>query len=130
VTLGTLSPGAAYATCGAQCDGRYLSDTEDCRFQFGDDPANADDLADCIQEARDDYRSCLDDCGNAAISRKWRFSSAGLPRPCGGSDAVSNLQWQNFCQGWGRGFESPRPLQIYQVFSGLSKDGPISLATT
>jgi hypothetical protein len=71
--LGTLAtPSAAYATCGEECDGQYSSAIDDCRLQYGDDPADADDLAGCIREARDDYRSCLDDCASAAISLTGR----------------------------------------------------------
>ena len=80
-TLGTL-PGAANATCGEECDSQYSSDIDDCRFQFGDDPADADDLAACIQEARDDYRSCLDDCANAGISQVGDMAWLDAPLAC------------------------------------------------
>ena len=73
LALGALTPGKAHATCGEECDGQYSSAIDDCRSQYGDDPADADDLTNCIHEARDDYRSCLDDCASAAISRPgWR----------------------------------------------------------
>ena len=68
VALWTLLSATAHATCGEECDTAYSSDIDDCRSQFGDDPADADELAACIREARDDYRSCLDDCASAAIS--------------------------------------------------------------
>ncbi len=68
VVLGTGLPGVANATCGEECDSQYSSAIDDCRSQYGDDPADADDLANCVQEARDDYRSCLDDCASAALS--------------------------------------------------------------
>jgi hypothetical protein len=45
--------------------------------RYGDDPADADDLANCVLEAREDYRSCLDDCANAAISLPRQWGSAG-----------------------------------------------------
>jgi hypothetical protein len=67
-TLAMAPPNAAIAGCGQECDARYSSDVDDCRSQYGDDPADADDLAACIQEARDDYRSCLDDCPALAIA--------------------------------------------------------------
>ncbi len=66
VALAIVSPGAANAACGEECDGQYASDIDDCRSQFGDDPRDADDLANCIQEARGDYRSCVEDCANGA----------------------------------------------------------------
>jgi hypothetical protein len=78
-TLGTLAPSSARATCGEDWDGQYSSDIDDCRSQFGDDPADADDLASCIQEAKDDYRSCLDDCVSAANSLPPRWSLVGSP---------------------------------------------------
>ena len=74
LTLGP--PGAARAKCGKQCDTSLSSDIDDCRLQYDGDPADADDLMRCIQEARDDYRSCLDDCANAALlaTRRWRLA--------------------------------------------------------
>jgi|SRR6516165_3366292 len=69
MALGTATPGVAYATCGEECDATYSSDIDDCRSQFGDDPADADDLANCVQEARDNYRGCLDDCPTASLGR-------------------------------------------------------------
>ena len=70
--LGALTPSKGRATCGEECDGQYSSAIDDCHSQYGDDPADADDLTNCIQEARDDYRSCLSDCASAMISRpRW-----------------------------------------------------------
>jgi hypothetical protein len=77
VMLTIVSPGAANATCGEECDGQYASEIDDCHSQYGDDPRDADDLTNCIQEARDDYRSCLDDCASAAISIPRRRGLAG-----------------------------------------------------
>jgi hypothetical protein len=62
LAFGLLSAGPAGATCGEECDGEYASAIDDCKSQYGDDPADADELATCIQEARDSYRSCLDNC--------------------------------------------------------------------
>ena len=77
VMLAIVSPGAANATCGEECDGQYASEIDDCHSQYGDDPRDADDLTNCIQEARDNYRSCLDDCALAAISvPQWRKLTA------------------------------------------------------
>ena len=83
VALALMSPGAANATCGEECDGQYASEIDDCHSQYGDDPRDADDLTNCIQEARDNYRSCLDDCTSAAISlsRRWRFARSTLTLP-------------------------------------------------
>lgn len=71
--LGMILSAPAIAACGEGCDADYSSAIDDCHSQYGDDPADAEDLANCVQEARDDYRSCLDDCPNAAISLPgWR----------------------------------------------------------
>ena len=45
VAFGPLAPRTVYATCGEDCDAQYSSNIDDCRSQFGDDPADADDLA-------------------------------------------------------------------------------------
>src|SRR5260370_19408676 len=77
VMLAIVSPGAANATCGEECDGQYASEIDDCHSQYGDDPRDADDLTNCIQDARDNYRSCLDACALAAISGpQWRTFTA------------------------------------------------------
>ena len=73
IALTLVPPSGANATCGEECDQQYASEINDCHSQYGEDPADADELANCIQEARDTYRSCLDDCASAAISlpRQW-----------------------------------------------------------
>jgi hypothetical protein len=67
-----IPPNAANATCGEECDQQYSSNVDDCHSNFGDGPADADDFTNCIQEAKDDYRNCLDDCASAAISLPGR----------------------------------------------------------
>jgi hypothetical protein len=56
----------AGSACGEECDNQYQSDVDDCHIRLGDDPADADDLARCIQNARDDYRSCTENCADQA----------------------------------------------------------------
>ena len=81
IALGALAPREADATCGEECDGQYSSAIDDCRSQYGDDPADSDDLATCISEAKDDYRTCLDDCASAAISLpRWRSLEARVTK--------------------------------------------------
>jgi hypothetical protein len=46
---------ASHRPCPRSCPA--ASDIDDCRSEFGDDPADADELAVCIRDARDDYRS-------------------------------------------------------------------------
>ena len=80
LTLGMLAPDTVRATCGRQCDASYSTDIDNCRLQYGDDPADADDLTNCLQEAKDDYRKCLDYCNSAAISlRRWHIFLARWP---------------------------------------------------
>jgi hypothetical protein len=62
LALAVIPPNAANATCGEECDLQYSSDVDDCHSNFGDDPADAGDLAICIRDARDDYRSCVSNC--------------------------------------------------------------------
>src|SRR3974377_1863124 len=78
--LWTLLPATAHATCGEECDTESASKIDDCRSQFGDDPADADELAAWIRDARDDYRSCLDDWASAGRPRGGRQSA---PSPYG-----------------------------------------------
>ena len=68
LTLGMLVPDKVRATCGRQCDASYSTDIDNCRLQYGDDKTDVGDLTNCVQEAKDDYRRCLDDCNSAAIS--------------------------------------------------------------
>jgi hypothetical protein len=70
--------GPAHATCGEECDASYASDIDTCKLQYGDDPADADDLATCISSAKDDYRSCLDDCAADATPRSSVLVSAPM----------------------------------------------------
>jgi hypothetical protein len=63
-TMATAS--SVVGGCGENCDSTYRSDIQTCHLSYGDDPEDADDLANCIQSARDDYRSCLDDCESQA----------------------------------------------------------------
>ena len=81
LTLGMLMPDAGRATCGQKCDLSYSADIDDCRFQYGNDPADADALADCIQEAK--VRTAL---VIAPIQRSRRRAGGGwrgAPSSCG-----------------------------------------------
>jgi hypothetical protein len=61
--LTLLGPTTALPACGEDCDSTYQSDVDSCHVQFSD-PEDADDLANCIQNARDDYRTCVEDCAD------------------------------------------------------------------
>lgn len=54
----------ARAACGGDCDATYSSDVDSCHGQYGEEPEDAADLAQCIQSARDDYSSCVEACAN------------------------------------------------------------------
>ena len=86
-------PDAGRATCGQKCDLSYSADIDDCRFQYGNDPADADALADCIQEAKDDHQNCLGDCANRAISppSRWRLAGSTLIGRCRGPAQPSSV---------------------------------------
>jgi hypothetical protein len=58
--------GVAKAACGEDCDTEYQSDVDHCHSIYGDDPADAADLARCIDNARDDYRNCVENCADQA----------------------------------------------------------------
>jgi hypothetical protein len=117
VAVGALPLRTAHSACGEECDSQYSSAIDDCRSQYGDDPADADDLTDCIQEAKDDYRSCLDDCASAAISLPPRWSLAGSPLPRQ-SDEPAALMGSPFR---GRG--------VIHVFRGNQRATPFRRAT-
>src|SRR5580700_10677424 len=93
LTLGMLMPDAGRATCGQKCDLSYLADIDGCRFQYSNDPADADALADCIQEAKDDHQNCLGDCANPAISppSRWRLAGNTLIVRCRGPAQPSSV---------------------------------------
>ena len=93
LTLGMLMPDAGRATCGQKCDLSYLADIDGCRFQYSNDPADADALADCIQEAKDDHQNCLGDCANRAISppSRWRLAGSTLIVRCRGQAQPSSV---------------------------------------
>jgi hypothetical protein len=48
--------------CDEDCDSKYQSDIDDCHAQYGDDAEDADYLATCIRDAKDDHRSCAENC--------------------------------------------------------------------
>ncbi len=66
VAIVTAPPRAANAACGEDCDTEYQSDVDTCHSNYGDDPAEAADLAQCIDNSRGDYRSCVENCANQA----------------------------------------------------------------
>lgn len=53
----------AYAGCKSDCRDEYESEISTCQIMH-DGPDDADDLVSCIESARSDYESCVDDCNN------------------------------------------------------------------
>jgi hypothetical protein len=66
VMLALIGLGKVLAACGGDCDSTYQSDSASCHLMYGSDPDDADDLSMCIQNARDDYRTCTESCADQA----------------------------------------------------------------
>jgi hypothetical protein len=50
-----------WAGCISDCKDEYDSEVESCKLMH-EDPDEADDLQLCIESARDEYQSCIDEC--------------------------------------------------------------------
>jgi len=61
VALFTMSTAMIWAGCISDCKHEYEAEVESCKSQY-DDPEDADDLQQCIQNAEDEYQSCIDEC--------------------------------------------------------------------
>ena len=53
----------AYAGCKSDCRDEYESDVRLCHL-LHDDPDDSGSLTSCIESAKSDYDSCVDDCDN------------------------------------------------------------------
>jgi hypothetical protein len=53
----------SFAGCDSDCQDEYESAVESCKEQY-DDPDDADMLKVCIGDAKSDYESCIDECGD------------------------------------------------------------------
>jgi hypothetical protein len=51
------------AGCKSECQEEYESEVESCKDQH-DDPGDARELQECIDHAKSEYQSCLDECEN------------------------------------------------------------------
>ena len=54
----------AIADCKSDCQNGYESEVESCKEQY-DDPDDADVLKVCIDDAKSEYESCIDECENS-----------------------------------------------------------------
>jgi hypothetical protein len=103
-----IPPNAANATCGEECDQQYSSDGDDCHSNFGDDPSDAEDLASCIQDAKDDYRNCLDLRSAAFRYPVGDILVAAAPMRVDRSVVVRRALNCNRRSGWPRHQNAPR----------------------
>jgi hypothetical protein len=51
----------AWAGCKSDCQDEYESEVQSCREQH-DDPDEADMLQMCIENAKSEYQSCINEC--------------------------------------------------------------------
>ena len=51
------------AGCKSDCREDYESEVDSCKEQY-DDPGDADMLRMCIEDAKSEYQSCIDECEN------------------------------------------------------------------
>ena len=63
VILLTMSSAMIWAGCKSDCRDEYDSEVESCKA-LHDEPDDADDLQMCIQAAKDNYDSCIEECDN------------------------------------------------------------------
>lgn len=63
LTLNTASAAIIWAGCKSDCRDEYQSEIESCHQQY-DDPDDADDLKMCLQDAKDQYNDCIEECNN------------------------------------------------------------------
>lgn len=61
VTLFSVSAAMVWAGCKSDCREAYESAVDSCKVLY-DQPDDADDLQQCIQSAKDDYDSCIEEC--------------------------------------------------------------------
>ena len=63
LTLYTASAAMIWAGCKSDCRDEYQSEIESCHLLY-DDPDDADDLQICVQDAKDQYNDCIEECNN------------------------------------------------------------------
>lgn len=63
ISLVLIFVSIVWAGCKSDCRDEYDSEVESCKLMY-DDPDDSDDLRMCIENAKDDYDSCKDDCNS------------------------------------------------------------------
>ena len=53
----------AWGDCASDCRDVYDSEVESCNMQY-DEPDDADDLQMCLDNAKSEYDSCVEECEN------------------------------------------------------------------
>ena len=56
-----ISASPTWAGCKSDCQDDYQSEVESCRANY-DDPDDADELKICMDNAKSEYDSCVNDC--------------------------------------------------------------------
>ena len=56
-----LCASPVWADCKSDCQTEYESEITSCKAQY-DDPEDADDLQSCLDNAKTEYGSCVNDC--------------------------------------------------------------------
>jgi hypothetical protein len=63
LVLFAMSSTMIWAGCKSDCRDEYESEVQSCHQRY-DDPDDADDLQRCIQNAKDEYEYCVEECDN------------------------------------------------------------------
>jgi hypothetical protein len=63
LTLFGASTALIRAESASDCRDDFDSEVASCRSLY-DEPDDADDLQQCIQDAQDEYQSCIEECTN------------------------------------------------------------------
>ncbi len=53
----------AIAGCKSECQDQYESEIQSCNEQY-DDPDDDEMLRTCVDDAKNEYQSCVDECDN------------------------------------------------------------------
>ena len=61
--LFAMSAAMVWAGFKSDCRDEYDSEIESCKLQY-DDPDDVDELRQCIQNATDEYESCIEECNS------------------------------------------------------------------
>ena len=61
LVLFSASSAMIWAGCISDCRDDYDSEVQSCKERY-DLPDDAEDLQQCIQNAKDEYQSCIDEC--------------------------------------------------------------------